>query len=544
MSKDPGVDIFAALLEPSFFEEFVTAINDARDGYFRRVAKETDEGDADEADEDHLRYDFQDPLARIRCDLSDDLATVWHQQAERLVQQYAPLPPVTAEDLTSLLIPQLAGDPLAPEVSDEVLLKLLRAGLLMDKLFEPDRIERLRGHEEVRSVADAYEILENDPEGYDTFPPHWFRDRVLKEFKTTAPDFLLKKWDVIDEDEAARLKKESERRAEESKATSEWLQSNFADFYRTGPKPPRKSGKTYPEPPRKDDQLAMQDIHPACWGEMYDNTFWESGSGAEILFLLVPDEKVNYNAGERDCVVKVMLDGDFTRSALNKAVERMRPAVKFMVYLAGIAAEVRKEPRLWRLYTPGIREFFRTGIGLLLLDENGHDRDELTQRLQNALYLLRIEKDVTNHRLGLSLCFGAIESLLTTEDRKKSTSDELKEYTVALLQPTPSARKGAKTAISRLYDRRSEMLHGRWVASKLEDASLRQKVRTLAVGVLIGVIQARACWTRTGEDLALSGKGKGLHWELHVCHETDARMVGVEDLSAYLPSNIPKTKTK
>jgi hypothetical protein len=541
MSKDPGVDIFAALLEPSFFEEFATAINDARNRYFRRVESENDEGGGDEADDDHLRYDFQDPLARICCDLSDDLTIVWHQQAERLVQQYAPLPPVAAEDLTSLLIPQLAGDPLDHEVSDELRLKLLRAAVLMHKLFDPEGIDYIEGHEEVRSVADAYEDLENDPEGYDTFPPHSFRDRVLTEFKTTAPDFLLKKWDVIDEDEAARLKKKSERRAEESKAKSEWLQSNFADFYRTAPKPPRKSGKTHPEPPRKDDKLAMQGIHSACWGEMWDAVFWKSGSGAEILFLPVPGEKVNYNAGERDCVVKVMLDGDFTRSALHKAVERMRPAVKFMVHLAGIAAEVRKEPRLWRLQTPEVREFISTGIDLLLLDENGHDRDELTQRLQNALYLLRIEKDVTNHRLGLSLCFGAIESLLTTQNREKTTSAQLKEYTVALLQPTASARKEAKAAITEHYNLRSEMLHGRWVAPKPDDANMQEKVRTLAVGVLMGVIQARAYWTREGEDLALSGKG-GLHRKLQDCHDTEAVMKEVTDLSAFLPSNISKSK--
>src|SRR5690606_8727864 len=112
----------------------------------------------------------------------------------------------------------------------------------------------------------------------------------------------------------------------------------------------------------------------------------------------------------------------------------------------------------------------------------------------NALYLLQTEEGISSDRLGLSLCFGAIESLLTTESKgpqEKGSTSELIEYSVALLQSNVEARKGAKTAIKSLYKRRSEMVHGRWVTPQPEDSRLRDMVRTLSVGVLIGVLQAK-----------------------------------------------------
>ena len=174
----------------------------------------------------------------------------------------------------------------------------------------------------------------------------------------------------------------------------------------------------------------------------------------------------------------------------------------------------------------------------LLLQSDTRERTELERRLLNSITLFREADRQALPAVGLTLCFSAIEALLT---KKGNVVEQVASYVPALLCAIDNdgetviagkeRRIDAAKAIKALYDVRSLLAHGGEVHASVE---LFMLTKRMAAGVIRGV----CCWmdycNRTGDSQHVR---KSLISELYVCDDNDQSLVGVRDLSDLLPEN-------
>jgi Apea-like HEPN len=122
-------------------------------------------------------------------------------------------------------------------------------------------------------------------------------------------------------------------------------------------------------------------------------------------------------------------------------------------------------------------------------------KDSLARRIRNAVHFLVESDRQAKNGVGLALSVVAMETLLC---RKGSDlANTLAEHVAVLLEPVPSNRRSAETFVKKLYDKRSNVLHGTETDFPADDLS---SARLLASGVLISFVARRILRRRAGYD--------------------------------------------
>ena len=122
-------------------------------------------------------------------------------------------------------------------------------------------------------------------------------------------------------------------------------------------------------------------------------------------------------------------------------------------------------------------------------------KDSFKRRLSNALEILVEADRVTNHGVGIALCFSAIEALIG--GGSANISEQVAERGAMLLEPEPDLRAGAKSYIKNLYDRRSKAVHGSDIDMPL---GLRLEARHLAATLCVELGERHSIVAGLGES--------------------------------------------
>jgi len=122
-------------------------------------------------------------------------------------------------------------------------------------------------------------------------------------------------------------------------------------------------------------------------------------------------------------------------------------------------------------------------------------KDSIDKRIRNAIHLLMESDAQSNDALGLALSVTAMEAMLG--EKKTEIAQTLAMDIAALLEPVPDKRSNAIVFVKKMYDLRSDALHGRSVEG--EERS-RCEARHLAAGILRGMISRRDFMRRSGYD--------------------------------------------
>ena len=242
-------------------------------------------------------------------------------------------------------------------------------------------------------------------------------------------------------------------------------------------------------------------------------------------------------------VVKATLWGQATPKA------RMRVGAKLAKYLPSIAKSVAlvfkshpdfrnaNESELELSYTPSVdylisgegQSFFSKCVSRLF-HRSTKKIDSLKQRFQNAIDLLVLADEQESHIVGLSLCFSAIEALVC--ENPQGIVKELSRRVVALLQPDGKQRPDAIKNIIKLYNFRSNFLHG---INMDECEQSYVQTRTLAAAVLRAVVDWQTYQSRMGDE----SKRKDFLSQLKFIEESGQKMIGDSgDLSRLLPEKL------
>jgi len=109
-------------------------------------------------------------------------------------------------------------------------------------------------------------------------------------------------------------------------------------------------------------------------------------------------------------------------------------------------------------------------------------KDTIDRRIRNALHLLVLADEQQHDAISLALSVSAIESLLCKKGSEISTM--FADNAATLLEPDLGNRAEAAKFFKKLYNARSETLHG----TKLEhEGQLRTQARQIAAAVLLGI---------------------------------------------------------
>jgi hypothetical protein len=159
------------------------------------------------------------------------------------------------------------------------------------------------------------------------------------------------------------------------------------------------------------------------------------------------------------------------------------------------------------------------------------DKAAILGRLHNAIVLLSYADQAGADPVALALSFAAIESLVCEKD-ELSVNKQIKRHVAALLVQDPNARKSCEKTIGRLYDIRSQVMHGDRVSASAEASHC---TRTIAAGVLRSV----ASWMDNQERMGGDTSWKEFMDEINAASRKPGIVVGVPDLSALIPDTVP-----
>ena len=159
------------------------------------------------------------------------------------------------------------------------------------------------------------------------------------------------------------------------------------------------------------------------------------------------------------------------------------------------------------------------------------DKGAILGRLHNAIVLLSYADQAGADPVALSLSFAAIESLVCEKD-ELPINKQIKRHVATLLVQDPNARTSREKTIGRLYDLRSQVMHGDRISASAE-ASLC--VRQIAAGVLRSV----ASWMDNQERMGGDTSWKEFMDEVNAASRKPGMVVGVPDLSELIPDKLP-----
>jgi hypothetical protein len=120
-------------------------------------------------------------------------------------------------------------------------------------------------------------------------------------------------------------------------------------------------------------------------------------------------------------------------------------------------------------------------------------KDSLDRRLRNAVHLLVQANNSTDPAVSMSLTVAAIEAILCKRGGDLST--QMAENVATLLEPLARYRNEAVKCVKRLYDLRSQTLHGTLLE---EDTECSAQSRLLAWAVFNAFIERREFQRRLG----------------------------------------------
>jgi hypothetical protein len=171
--------------------------------------------------------------------------------------------------------------------------------------------------------------------------------------------------------------------------------------------------------------------------------------------------------------------------------------------------------------------------------------DTLLERLRNATALLAHADQMGSDPLALSMSYAAIEALVCEKDRNVQ---QIKEHVPTLLcqltytngqddqartdsyAQLKRTRRKKGNALSKLYDIRSDVMHGRKVAASKQAS---ETVRRIAACVVRAVV----CWRLNQEKVGAHSSWEDLICELDLSRpgRKNEVVVGVPDLSEMIP---------
>jgi len=142
--------------------------------------------------------------------------------------------------------------------------------------------------------------------------------------------------------------------------------------------------------------------------------------------------------------------------------------------------------------------------------DNLQKQDSLDKRIYNAVHLLIISDEQTNHAVGLALSVAGIEALLCESDT--NIAGQLACNVATLLEPETDNRDDAEQYVKKIYHARSRLLHGDKIES---ERAKRIEARHLAAAVLDAVILKYTFNFRLpNDDKPVPYKPKDLRYDL------------------------------
>jgi hypothetical protein len=146
--------------------------------------------------------------------------------------------------------------------------------------------------------------------------------------------------------------------------------------------------------------------------------------------------------------------------------------------------------------------------------------DTISQRLKNAIELIAEADNQNNDAIALSLCFAAIEAMLSKGTT--NINEHLASSAAVLLEPDKMFRMDAQKTVKELYNLRSRVLHGNTIA---QPAARRLDVRLLATAILMAFLNRMVFMKNIQDTLE---KPKDLLKEISAARETADSVVGVK----------------
>lgn len=124
-------------------------------------------------------------------------------------------------------------------------------------------------------------------------------------------------------------------------------------------------------------------------------------------------------------------------------------------------------------------------------------KDTFEKRIRNAVVLLAESDTQSNSAIRLALCVTALEALLGK--RGSDISRTLQENIATLLEPDPDQKLDAERFVKKLYDHRSQVLHGESVDNRNDKTVFEG--RLLAAAALRAFVERIQYARRSGEGV-------------------------------------------
>lgn len=167
----------------------------------------------------------------------------------------------------------------------------------------------------------------------------------------------------------------------------------------------------------------------------------------------------------------------------------------------------------------------------LVLDPLRNKKDRMRHRLRTSLQLMTEAKFAAHPSVAVALWCAAIEALVSRKG-DSTISSTFRQNIATLLQPNPELRMAAEDSIKKLYDARSECVHGNAVTASKPVA---EASRVLSAGVLRAVIE----WMGLHEDKPKAPTEDEFVTEMRRAYTSGKAMEGISHhLCKFLPTQI------
>ncbi len=291
------------------------------------------------------------------------------------------------------------------------------------------------------------------------------------------------------------------------------------------------------------------------WDAICDSSFsdatvlrlWSSASGFRLCianpYRQLPDGWIEGRPAEEQMPVDVCgnLTGFCTPLALERAKEQLTGVIECIVKSLDLSLTTSDgKATLWGLspITCLIRgdgpRMISSCLSAFLRQPQDGKNAQVLDRLHNAIVLLMYADQAGADPVALALSFAAIEALVC-EHHELPEAKQIKRHVATLLVQDADIRKSRERVIDKLYDIRSQVMHGNRISAS-EEKSLC--VRRIAAGVLRGIVS----WMAHQERMA--GETADTSWkefmdEVNAASRKPDIVVGVPDLSELIPDKVP-----
>jgi hypothetical protein len=269
----------------------------------------------------------------------------------------------------------------------------------------------------------------------------------------------------------------------------------------------------------------------------------ESGFAIYLLGALPAASRFGGESGWLDQEAYIQLEATCTEAALQQAGEEAKQVVATLIYSGDVLFRQKKSHEAVSTLLAGkVKEALEEGLQTVaVLTKDGElgdwfsfipycleafyaqppKKDSINRRITTATRLLTQADMQADNSVGLALSVAAVEAMLC---RKGSDlANMFSENASALLEPEPGSRSQAVEWCKKLYNLRSEVLHGTGFNATSTDVS---HARLLAAAVLKAMVERRNFVRRMEGDVE---KVDVLLKELFADKYTPGQLTGVEE---------------